>query len=149
MLAALSPAPICAQQEAAKAVREARLRSNEAIAARDIDQLRELFRDDVLVTAGSGARYVGRDSVLAIFRLQFADSAFLGYVRETGRVEPSSVLPLAAEQGEWIGRWRRSDGIQETRGTYLASWRRGDDGWRVESELFVTLSCTGSRRCRP
>ena len=149
LIAVLCASPAGAQQEAAAAVRDARVRSNEAIAARSLEQLAPLFRDDVHVTAGSGRSLPGRDSVLAQFAVQFADSAFLGYVRETARVEASVVLPLAAEYGEWVGRWRRDDGIQETRGSYLAMWRRDETGWRLQSELYVTLTCGGSQRCRP
>lgn len=134
---------------AAREVRDARGRSNAAIAARDLDALAGSMLPDVVVTAGNGGVLIGRDSVRAAFARQFADGAFMGYVRETTLVEVSDGRPLAAEHGRWTGRWRRSDGVQEVRGSYLAMWRRTADGWRIRSELFVTLGCAGSTACAP
>lgn len=132
---------------AAAEVRAARARSNAAIAARDADAVVGFMVPDVVVTAGNGGVLVGRDSSRAAFARQFADSAFLGYVRTPDDVQPSSHRPLAAERGSWVGRWRRADGVQELHGTYLAMWRRTGAGWQIRSELFVTLRCTGSRAC--
>ena len=89
----------------------------------------------------------GRDSVLASVAVQFNDPAFLGYVREIDRIQVSTTGPLAAEHGHWTGRFQRSDGIQTITGTYLAMWRKTDAGWKLRSELFVSLACTGSAEC--
>ncbi len=138
---------------AADEVRAERGRSNAAIARHDAASAVADMLPDVHVTGGNGGMLAGRDAVLAAFTRQFADPAFVVYVRSTEGVDVSATAPLAAERGRWVGRWRRDDGVQELRGRYLSMWRRdttaapGAATWRLQSELYVTLGCSGSARC--
>jgi len=52
--------------------------------------------------------------------------------------------PLFAESGRWAGTWRKPDGVMRKSGVYLARWVPSGGTWRLKSELFVTLKCTGS-----
>ena len=130
-------------------VRAMRARSNAAIAARDIEAFSATLLPEVVVTAGNGGVRVGLDSVRATIARAFADPTFVDYVRTTDRVDLSAVRPIAAEHGHWIGHWRTANGAEEISGTYLAMWRLTDAGWRVRSELFVSLACRGPRMCAP
>jgi hypothetical protein len=105
------------------------------------------MRSDIEVTRGSGPHVSGRDSVLASVSVQFTDKSFLGYVRMTDSVRVSTSAPLAAEQGHWVGRFQRPDGIQTITGVYLAMWQKDNEGWSIRSELFVSLACSGSAAC--
>jgi ketosteroid isomerase-like protein len=134
---------------AAAEIRALRTRSNDAIAARKLSGVTDIMLPDIVVIGGNGGALIGRDSSQASFRRQFADPKFIGYTRNPTRVDVSTARPLAAEAGEWLGRWREADGVRQVRGTYLAMWRHTDDGWRIRSELFVTLECTGSSTCAP
>lgn len=138
-----------AQSAEANLIRAERTRSNKAILVRDLPTLVSTMLPDMQVTAGSGRHIASRDSVLALFAKTFADRDFLDYVRTTDSVQVSTMTALAAEHGHWIGRWQRPDGIQLVKGTYLAMWRRTETGWKLRSELFVSLSCTGSKECVP
>ena len=40
------------------------------------------------------------------------------------------------------------DGEKVVRGPYLAQWQRRDGAWQIRAEVFVALSCEGSRTCR-
>lgn len=130
-------------------IRALRTKSNEAIAARQVAGVTDIMLPDMVVIGGNGGVRMGRDSSRAAFSREFADPKFLGYVRTPTQIDVSSARPLAAEAGEWVGRWREADGVREFRGRYLAMWRHTDDGWRLRSELFVSLSCTGSATCSP
>jgi ketosteroid isomerase-like protein len=134
---------------AAVDVRAIRRSSNAAIAAHDIEAFSATLLPEVIVTGGNGGALVGRDSVRASLARSFADPTFVSFVRITDRVDISGFKPLAAEDGHWIGRWRTTNGDEEVSGTYLAMWRRTDAGWRVRSELFVSLACRGPRMCAP
>ncbi|MBD2755214.1 YybH family protein [Spirosoma validum] len=129
------------------AIQTLRSQSNHAIRARDLTAFGQSMLPEIEVTRGSGSHVSSRDSVLASVSVQFKDSAFLGYVRNTDRIEISTTSPLAAEHGRWTGRFQRSDGVQTITGTYLAMWRKTDAGWRIRSELFVSLACKGSAAC--
>lgn len=129
------------------AIRALRKQSNQAIQARNLDAFGQTMLPEMEVTRGSGTHVSGRDSILASVAVQFSDPAFLGYVRETDRIQVSTTAPLAAEHGHWIGRFQRPDGVQTITGTYLAMWRKTDTGWKLRAELFVSLTCTGSAAC--
>lgn len=124
-----------------------RVQSNQAIEARDLRAFGQTMLPDIEVTRGSGPHVSGRDSVLASVAVQFKDPHFLGYVRDTDSIQVSTSGSLAAEHGRWTGRFQRSDGIQTLTGVYLAMWRKTDIGWKIRSELFVSLICTGSAAC--
>lgn len=136
-----------APSSCASEVREIRAESNAAIAARDLDAVTASMLPDIVLAGGNVGNHTGRDSVRAAFAKDFADSTFLGYLRVPERIEVSSAQPLVAEHGRWTARRRRADGVQTTGGSYLAMWRRTEAGWRIRSELFVTLTCSGSSSC--
>lgn len=149
MACLLMPGYVFAQRESTEAqlIRALRLQSNRAIQDRDLAGFGETMMPDIDVTRGSGSHLSSRDSVLASVRVQFNDPNFLGYVRTTDSIQISTSNPLAAEHGHWAGRFKRPDGIQTIAGTYLSMWRKTDQGWKIRSELFVNLSCTGSAAC--
>ena len=68
---------------------------------------------------------------------QAPDPAFVAYVRTTERIELDAAGGRAAEQGTWVGTTR---GQPDTRGSYLATWRKVTGQWVIENELFVTLT---------
>jgi ketosteroid isomerase-like protein len=118
------------------AIRAKRKLTNRLIAAHDAARLRPHFADDMLLIAGDGAPILGADAVLAAFASQFADPAFVAYVRTTDTVELADDGHRAAETGRWIGRWKH--GV-EMGGSYLAAWRESRGQWLLERELYITL----------
>lgn len=144
-LAQTTPTPKASEDEVA--IRSLRSQSNSAIQARDLTAFGQTMLPDIEVTRGSGPHVSSRDSVLASVAPQFKDASFLGYVRTTDSIQISTSGPLAAEHGHWTGRFQRTDGIQTITGVYLAMWRKSETGWKIRSELFVALSCTGSAAC--
>ena len=121
-------------------IRERRLLTNELIAAHDSDKLKPFFDPKVTVIAGDGNVISGRDAVMEAFHAQFQDPSFVGYVRTTETVTPDKRGARAAESGSWVGTWHGDEGTRESRGRYLACWKKAGGKWVIESELFVTLS---------
>ena len=128
-------------------IRRLRADFNRAIAARDVGALPKFWREDVHVTTGVGRLLSGRDAVRAAFESIFADATFITYTRTQGKIELSASGVRAAESGHWLGQWKKPDGMMEWRGTYLAMWRKEDGQWLIQSELFVSLRCSGSKEC--
>jgi ketosteroid isomerase-like protein len=118
------------------AIRAKRQLTNRLIAAHDAARLRPHLTDDMLLIVGDGALIQGADAVVGAFAGQFADPAFVAYVRTTDAVEPAADGRRAAETGRWVGRWQ---GGVEVSGVYLAAWREARGQWRLERELYITL----------
>jgi len=118
------------------AIRARRKLTNKLIAGRDAARLKPFFAQDVNLIVGDGGLLLGADAVIDAFAAQFADPAFITYVRETERVELDAAGARAAEHGRWTGRWKG----REMSGSYLAVWRKATGQWVIESELYVTLN---------
>ena len=122
------------QQDAIRAVRAA---SNAAIAARDSERAVACMLEDVTVSVARGPVLHGRDASRIAFAEQFADRAFVGYVREATDIVVDAGT-RATERGRWTGRWRPGNTEQVMRGTYEAAWRHTELGWFIESEVFTS-----------
>jgi len=118
------------------AIRAKRKLTNRLIAAHEAARLRPHLTDDMLMIVGDGDLIRGADAVVAAFGGQFADPAFVAYVRATDTVEIADDGRRAAETGRWVGSWR---GGVEVSGVYMAAWREARGQWLLERELYVTL----------
>ena len=111
--------------------------TNKLIAAKDAARLRPFFDPRVTLIAGDGSLLLGAEDVLAAFASQFADKAFVAYVRTTETIALNADGTRAAEHGRWVGAWTDAP---EQSGTYLATWKKVTGQWVIENELFVTLA---------
>jgi ketosteroid isomerase-like protein len=128
-------------------IRAARAQSNAAIAAHDIDGIARHWMSDIHIVTSTSAQGRGRDVNARRMAEQFARRPDTVYVRTPTAIEVWTAWEVAAERGEWTGRWSEPDGTVEIRGTYLAQWRRIDGTWRIQAELFVPTQCSGSAYC--
>ena len=128
-------------------IRAARDHSNAAIAKHDADAMSTVWMDDVHVLSSTGAqgagRIVNRDRMAA----QFKNRADVIYVRRPITIEIYALWNVASERGEWTGKWTEPDGLLEIGGTYQAQWRKINDRWLIQGELFVPTHCRGSKYC--
>lgn len=118
------------------AIRAKRKLTNRLIAAHDAARLRPHLTDDMLLIVGNGDLIQGADAVIAAFAGQFADPAFITYVRTTETVEIAADGERAAETGRWVGSWK---GGLDVSGAYMAAWRSDRGQWLLERELYITL----------
>ncbi|MFL6845496.1 MAG: nuclear transport factor 2 family protein [Allosphingosinicella sp.] len=130
-----------------EAIRGLRARSNQAISAHRVDDIRPLFADGYTAFPGSSGRPFTAQASLDRLAAAFADPAFVTYVRTPRRIVVASSGKRAAESGTWVGRWNEKDGEMRLTGIYQATWVPKDGGWRLLNESFVTLRCTGSHLC--
>jgi len=125
------------------AIRARRKLTNRLIASRHAERLRPFLDPEVKLITGDGTLILGAGAVIDAFAGQFADPAFVNYVRETETVSLDAAGARAAESGRWTALWRAADGETAMAGTYLAVWRKDRGQWVIEAELFVTLSESG------
>lgn len=118
------------------AIRARRRLTNKLIAAHEAARLRPFFTADVKLIVGDGGLILGAEAVIGAFAGQFADPAFITYLRETDTVNLDAEEKRGAEFGRWTARWTS----ETLAGTYLAVWRKVTGQWAIESELYVTLT---------
>lgn len=137
MIPSLHAAEKLSDQEAIKMQRQA---SNAAIAARDVDKFISFFDSDYIITYGSSAKTLSLDGEAKSLKKMFDDYADVNYVRLPSEIHLSNALPIAMENGTWVG----GQTLETTyRGKYTAAWRKTDGIWKIHTELFVTLECEG------
>lgn len=125
------------------AVRAARAAFNAAIAGRDTAAIARLLLDDYVIVTGRSAQARGRDAAMASWAEAMRDIA-MRYVRTPRTVRVNAAWGLAEELGDWTGRLAAPDGAVRASGVYAAKWQRATTGaWRLQAEIFTTLSCAG------
>ncbi|HZL26207.1 MAG TPA: DUF4440 domain-containing protein [Acidobacteriaceae bacterium] len=130
-----------AQDEAE--IRAARTFSNKSIVRRNLLGVGDSLDTDFVAVIGDGSFVPSRDAYLGLFKQGFdSPRTALTYERVADTVEVSATKPLAAEHGHWVA--TLPDGSVAHTGTYMAMWRHANEGWKIRSELYVTL--TGAAR---
>lgn len=130
-------------------IREARLAQNQAIREQDLDAIAGVLEPDVHVTSGIGIHIVGRDAYRRAYEDDFEVLDDVIYTRTPDEIEISAVDTgmaerIAAESGTWTGSFVTPRGDAQMRGVYSAMWRKRSGQWRINSEIFVSLACSGA-----
>jgi ketosteroid isomerase-like protein len=129
-------------------IRDARARSNQAIAAHDVAAIARVWMEDVHVVSSTSSQTAGRTLNQQRMARQFAGRPDTVYVRRPTAIDVYASWDVASERGEWTGRWTEPDGVLQIGGTYLAQWRKVDGQWLIQAELFVPTRCRGAGYCR-
>lgn len=120
-------------------IRAARAHSNRSIARRNLLGVADSLAENFCAIIGDGTFVPTRAAYLSLFKQDFDNpKTSLRYERIPDRIQLSTSSPQAAEQGHWIG----TDAAGKTAytGTYMAMWHHTEDGWKIRSELYVTLT---------
>lgn len=128
-------------------IRAARQRSNEAIARHDTTAIAAEWMPNVHVVSSIGAQMAGRDENARALARQFADRPDVVYVRTPDSLRVYGPWEMAAEYGQWTGRWSQGGDHVEIGGPYFAKWQKHDGRWLIQAEVFVPGWCRGSRYC--
>jgi ketosteroid isomerase-like protein len=116
----------------------ARDNSNRAIARRNLLGVGDSLAEDYVGVIGDGTFVPSRAAYLKLFKEGFdRPKQGMTYVRRPDVINVADDQTLAAEHGSWIATLP-SDSVAYT-GTYAAMWRRTPTGWKIRSEIFVTL----------
>jgi len=112
-------------------------------------RLRTFLVDDYhLIMGSSGDVDSGGDAATRGYAdEEFKDPTFVTYRRIPTSIVIAESGKRIAETGRFEGIWRKPDGTMRRTGVYLAMWIPYGGTWRLKSEAFVTLACTGSVTC--
>ncbi len=125
----------------------ARARSNAAIAAHDTTAIMREWMPDIHVVSSTSRQSAGAAANAQSMQAQFARHPDTRWVRTPSRIDVFAAWQVASEAGEWVGTWTDPDGPVRIRGTYLAQWRRVDERWLIQAEVFVPTACEGGAYC--
>lgn len=124
-------------------IRALRAASNRAIAAHDLKAFLPLFAEDAGFVFSNATTAADRKALEAVFVRDFADPAFVTYIRSPQRISIAENGVRAVEHGVWTAIKQSPAGETRYGGDYAAHWVRDDAGWRIHGELYVKLRCTG------
>lgn len=145
LLACIALAAAQGPADSAAQIRAVRERSNRALAVRDSKAFGESLTADYVIVRGNGVFVPSRQAWLDAIGAEFKNANAVRYERIADKIEISSVSPVAAEHGHWTA--TLPNGKTAYTGTYLAMWRKGETGWQIRSELFVSLGCEDEAAC--
>ena len=120
-------------------IRAARAHSNRSIARRNLLGVADSLAENFVAVIGDGTFVPTRAAYLKLFKQGFDNpKTSLTYERIPDTIQLSTDNPIAAEQGHWIA----TDANNKTvyTGTYMAMWTHTEDGWKIRSELYVSLA---------
>ena len=112
--------------------------SNRAIARRNLLGVGDSLGEDYVGIIGDGTFVPSRAEYLKLFKEGFdRPKQSMTYVRTPEVIQVADDRTLAAENGSWVA--TLPSGSVAYTGTYAAMWRRTATGWKIRSEIFVTL----------
>ncbi|HEY4326460.1 MAG TPA: nuclear transport factor 2 family protein [Mucilaginibacter sp.] len=121
-------------QDDATVIKAARMASNAAIVAHDIDGMSKYWLPNFIQTIGRGTSLTGKDTIIASWKALFKTNTTVSYERKPNSIEVGDNGIMAWETGIWVAKNSYSKG-----GNYSAMWRKIDGTWKLQAELFVSL----------
>jgi ketosteroid isomerase-like protein len=128
-------------------IRDQRQKSNDGIAAKDTAAIASVWTADYHVVTSRNAEVAGRKANSERFASEFESKGDVIYVRAPEKIKVFVKWNMASELGTWIGHWTEDGKLVELKGTYLAKWHKVNGEWKIRAEIFVPLSCIGSKIC--
>ena len=112
--------------------------SNKALKSYDNEKVLSYLTDDVLTTTGNGTLLSGKKA-LAEYIVEGGESKMY-WVRDTKEIEVNEKRGLAWENGIWNAYDPEKGSQSIINGNYSAMWAKEADGWKIKSQLFVSLN---------
>ena len=128
-----------AEESEEAAIRRARAHSNRSIARRNLLGVGDSLAEDYVGVIGDGTFVPSRVEYLRLFKAGFdRPKESMTYERTPEKIEVATEGMLAAENGRWQA--TLPSGAVAFSGSYSAMWRHTAAGWKIRSELFITLA---------
>lgn len=133
------------------AIRATRERFNKAIEQQDVDAINPVFAQNYHIITGRSAQSHGAENEYQSWQQLFKNDPTFMCRREPREIRTNSEWGLAEELGNWTCNYTVEGEQANATGVYAAKWQRSTDGtWLIQSEVFTTMTCTGSAGgCQP
>ena len=116
-------------------IRASRAKTNEFMASHDVAGMARYWLRDYVRISGNGVLMVGKDSSVVFWTKTFKQQPTIYYVRTPVEIIISEDRLSAWESGTWTGMNTKSKS-----GNYSAVWNKQNDIWKLQSEMYITLS---------
>jgi ketosteroid isomerase-like protein len=113
--------------------------SNLSIAEHDIETFLGTLMPDYHVVTAANFQLSGHQAQREMMERVFTEYPDASYVRTLIMLDFNSAHDTAAEIGSWVGKWSRGDKQVELDGSYFAKWRKIENRWLLQAEIFVSL----------
>jgi hypothetical protein len=120
-------------------IRALRLENNRAIADHNAALMKSIWSPRMRLIVSDGTVYSGASSLAKSYAdTEFKDPRFIAYVRIPRQIEIAADGLHAAENGSWTAVQEAPGRVRS--GTYLASWEKVDEKWRIVYEAYASLN---------
>ena len=137
VLCLLIASPILHSQTDKGQIAAIRNASNTALKSYDHNKVLSYLTDDVLTTTGNGTLLCGKKELKAY--IDAGKNSKMYWIRETEEISVNAIRGLAWETGIWKGYNPEKSEKPLINGNYSAMWTKESGGWKIKSQLFVTL----------
>lgn len=115
-------------------IKSQRAASNAAIAKHDVAGIAKYWMPDFVQVRGNATYLTGKDAVAKSWTDLFKTNSSVSYTRIPSEIIISKNDTLAWEKGKWVAVKSYSKG-----GNYSAMWRKVNNEWKLQAEIFVSL----------
>jgi len=129
------------------AIRDARNRSNKAIAEKDTVVIDEVWMENFLLISSRDSKIEGRGANRTLFINEFKTKPDVIYVRTPSAIQVMEKWNMAAENGTWVGSWTADGNKIQIGGSYYAKWHKVNGHWLLRVEVFTPQYCDGGPYC--
>lgn len=112
---------------------------NRAIADRDTAAIAAYLLPSYHVVTARSMHRDGREASVHSWADLFAHDPAATYSRTPEQIHVNDGWGMAQEHGRWTGTVSTKDGPLALAGVYAAKWHMGQEGWRLEAEIFTPL----------
>jgi ketosteroid isomerase-like protein len=131
---------------AESAIRDVREKFNQAIKSKNVDAVKPLFAPNYHIVTGRSAQYHGAENEYQNWKTLFADDPSFICDRKPREIRTNPDWGLAEELGTWRCNYTVDGEKINSSGVYAAKWQRAENGtWLLQSEVFTTMICNGSK----
>jgi len=121
------------------AIRQQREVSNQGIAERVSEAFLGTLMPDYHVVTSANLQLAGHAAQRQMIEQVFSKYPDASYVRTPVKIEVNPAIGAAAETGTWVGTWTSAGRQVEMHGSYFAKWRKIEQRWLLQAEIFVAL----------
>jgi hypothetical protein len=103
--------------------------------------------DNFFLLTSTNGFFSGKEAVQNIYQSVFNSRPDVLFVRTPTAIMVNRDWNMASESGNWTGTWTVNGAPIAVGGDYYAKWHKIDGIWKLRSEVYTQLDCSGDVVC--